>query len=460
MAQNIVLFFISVLLYVFSPNTYDETFILSYLAIFIAGAWNLFRNRKEPFNILSFNVIFLLSYFFCIYSYALFVIGAGVEFTMSIFKFTNFDYITRAVGLSTIAITVYYVAYSYQNRIKVKKTLYQNDSNTDKIRTVGKIMTLLFGGVIANFFYYVFIVGGESTAVTSAAFLQELYKEFLILYLLLNSISYNNEKGYNLLAIIRHNRTAVIEAAIICLIYIIGGDRGLPISIVFIFLGVYSFFYLRIKFAQFVVIALAGVVVLFALRVTRGSDNSLSEGGVSAVALSTQEALASQSAILMFSDLMSTSSEMCLGYEYVQTKGLATPGKIILVPFQPFPFMPTIVGKLFFGKTPLELSASSVIRNFVDDSYGYAPYNGNHIVIDVYIHWGIIGVFIIFFLFGRFICYVERNKYSSVFAASIFLVALSYALYLPRDSVFTLLRPICFLWFFIHILKLNTSRIL
>lgn len=456
MLFNTFLFLVSVLIYILSPYYYEEIIIWADLIIFISGTLYIFINAKEKFNILSFNVIFLLSFFFCTYSYALFVIGAGVEFSMTIFNFVNFDYITKAISLSTIAITSYFLSYSYLKRNRRTQIPIIDCFNASKLKLLGNIRSLLFICVVINYFYFI-AKGGSSFSITSAPFLPELYKEFLIVYLIINSYNYKLVK-FRLYDILMHNKRSVIESIILCILYIIGGDRGFPISIVFIFLGVYSFFYYRIKIIQFSLITIIGVVILFALRVTRGSENSLSEGGIMAVTSTTKDAISGQSVILLFSDLMGTSVEMCLGYEYVQEQGLTTPSKIFLIPLQPFPFLPSIAGELMYGKVPYELSAGYILNDYIGRSIGYNSSLGNHVVIDIYMHWGIIGVILSFFILGRCISYLEHNKYTTLFIASSYIFLLSFALYLPRDSMFTLLRPIVFIWFIIHFFHINKNE--
>jgi len=258
---------------------------------------------------------------------------------------------------------------------------------------------------------------------------------------------------------VKANRQLFLESAIICFLYILVGDRGLPISIAFIYLGVYSFFYKKIGIAQFAVIAIIGVLFLFAIRVTRITENSFARGGISAVVSTTQQELNGQSSILLFSDLMGASSELCLGYEYVDKFGIQYPGKVILIPLQPIPLLPSLVAKAIWGKVPYELAASSIMNDYLGKAYNYNASLGNHIVADIYIHWGLIGVILFFALFGRCIRYIDQNKYSNLFVAGSFILAVSYALYLPRDSIFTLLRPIIFIWFVDRIFKLTRRNV-
>lgn len=446
MQLNILLFLIALIIYFISPLSYDATIIWIDFALFIIGSCFLLREKKERFNILSFNVIFLFSFFFCTYSYALFVIYAGVEFSMTIFGFTDFDYITKTVSLGTVAITVYFCSYSYQ-KIKKPTTLgIKEFTNTKKIKLIGLIRSFFFICVLLNFFYFIYIRGGNSFSITSAAFIPEFYKVFLIIYLLLSRLCYK-KKEINLYSILLHNKRALIEALIICLLYLIGGDRGLPISIVFIFLGIYGLFYIRLKIIHFIIIVFVGVVVLFALRVTRGSENSLSEGGFMAVTETTQKFLSDASPILLFSDLMGTSVEMCLGYEYVQRYGFVYPNKIFLLPLYPIPFLPSIVGILIYDKVPYEMSTAYILNDYVGRTFDYRSSLGNHIVLDIYISWGIIGVIVFFIIFGRSIAYIERNKSSNLFLAGSYILLISLALYLPRDSMFNILRPIALMYF-------------
>lgn len=446
MLFNAILFIVSFILFLLSPKEYDETIILFDLAIFLLGSINQIRKTRKNFNILSFNVIFLLSFFFCTYSYALFVIGAGVEFSMTVFGFTDFNYITKAVSLSTIAITVYFIAYSYKKSRNPINTVYIENANVFKQKLIGRLRSLLALGVMVNAFLYI-SSGNEGAAITTAAFVPEIYKVFLIIYLILKRSTLNQPK-FEIIDFILLNKRALVESVVICLLFFIVGDRGLPISIVFIYLGIFSFFYKKINIAQFAVLAIAGVLFLFAIRVTRASENSFANGGVSAVASTTGESLSGGSAILVFSDLMGASCELCLGYEYVDKYGLQYPGKVFLLPLQPFPFLPSIFARFIWGKVPYDLAAGSILNDYISKRYGYNSALGNHIVADIYMHWGLLGVVFFFFCLGYCISKLERNKYANMFWTCSFILALSYALYLPRDSIFTLLRPILFIWLF------------
>lgn len=453
---NVILFITSCALYLISPYQYDGTIIVGDLLLFLIGTIKILCKNRKDFNILSFNSIFLLSFFFCTYSYALFVIGTGVEFSMTIFGFTDFNYITKSISLSTIAITAYFGGYQgYHRKIKQCRNLREY-IDTSKTKIIRFIRIILAFCVVANALLFL-ASGNDSAAITTAAFIPELYKIFLIIYLLMIIIRRSYEE-HNLKNFILANKFVIIESSILCFLYLIVGDRGLPISIVFIFLGVYSLYYKKIQLSQFAILAIIGSTFLFAIRVTRASDNSLANGGISAVASATTQSLSGQSAVLIFSDLMGTSSELCLGYEYVDKFGLQYPGKIILIPLYPFPLLPSITAQLIWGKVPYDLAASSILNDYIGKSYGYNSSLGNHIVADIYIHWGLLGVIIMFLIFGKFIGYLDKNKYSNFLVSAIYIFALSYALYLPRDSMLTLVRPTFFIFLIFVCFKLSTCN--
>lgn len=453
---NVFLFLISCLLYFLSTKTFDITIISMDLVVFLLGSANLFKRNRGEFNFLSFNFIFLLSFFFCTYAYALFILGAGIDFSMTVFAFTNFHYITKGVSLSTIDITVYFIGYD-SIRLRKAANISSFSLNTKKLNVIGIFRLIIALGVIGNTLLFVFENGTDRVAITTAAFLPELYRVFLIINLFMARASFRH-KNVDLNDFLAINKWVLIESAIISLLYVYVGDRGLPISIAFIYLGVYSLFYKKISLAQFSIIAVVGVLFLFAIRVTRASENSLSSGGVTSVASATQEALSGQSAVLVFSDLMSASSEMCLGYEYVDKLGHQYPGKIILIPLQPIPFLPSIVAKAIWDKVPYELSPGSILNENLGRTFGYKSSLGNHIVIDIFMFWGVIGVVIFFALFGRLIGYLDQRKNSSMFLACSYLLAICYALYLPRDSIFTLLRPMFLIWFIDYCFKISSRK--
>lgn len=448
---NVVLIVLSIALYYFSPMGLSMPIILSDLAVFLVGVASLMRNKNARDNIMSFNYLFLLSFFLCTYAFSIFVLSVGVEFSMSVFALIDFNYVTKAVSLSTLAISIYFCSYSH-NKIRVQTCSLQSFVvPVKKLDIVKTIRMLLFWCTFANALLFAKSNRG-SAAITSAMVIPELYKIFLILSIVLSN---RNGAGYvnGIMRFLKDNMLAIIEAIVLSILYLLIGDRGLPISVVLTILCAYSFLYKKISLSQFAILAMAGVFVLYAIRVTRASDDSLSSAGISAVARSTKDALSGKSMILVFSDLMGANCELCLGYEYVERYGLQYPLKLLLIPMQPIPKLPSIMGHLLYGKVPYELSLGYILNEYVSTP-GYSGSFGNHIVADVYIHWGILGLVFFFWLFGRVISTIEIKKYSSLYGMCALLLIVSYSLYLPRDSMFTLMRPLVFLWFFIKVLGL------
>src|SRR5690606_7865909 len=71
------------------------------------------------------------------------------------------------------------------------------------------------------------------------------------------------------------------------------------------------------------------------------------------------------------------------------------------------------------------------------------PYGlGTNLIGGLYLSFGLIGVVVIMFLFGRFVAFVDSKSNTSFIYLFIYLVLLSYAISLPRTELLSPLRMI------------------
>ena len=74
---------------------------------------------------------------------------------------------------------------------------------------------------------------------------------------------------------------------------------------------------------------------------------------------------------------------------------------------------------------------------------------GNHCVIDIYMMWGMLGVLIIFYVFGYAMASCYNKIFENILFASLFVLLVSRAIYVPRNMVLSLIRPAVYVWFFV-----------
>ena len=66
----------------------------------------------------------------------------------------------------------------------------------------------------------------------------------------------------------------------------------------------------------------------------------------------------------------------------------------------------------------------------------------DYIVIDIYMCFGLLGVIIFALLLGRLTSTLYRKQGKNVYWTTAYIILFSFAIYLPRDSMFDLVRPL------------------
>ena len=222
------------------------------------------------------------------------------------------------------------------------------------------------------------------------------------------------------------------------------GDRGPVIFCVLIITITYLVAVKRINGSIILLSGAAAAMLMFAIRITRGSSESI-QSGLETFTQSASATIAERdSAWDTMADLTGIFAEMTVGYERVQEKGTVYPLKIIIVPFYPFPIIPSIFSNLIYNKPPTEISSAAIISEYATIPWS----NGTQCVVDIYISWGLFGVIILFFLFGRFIKWIYNKSNKNIYCMLVYIMLTSMSLYMPRDSILAFIRPMAYIIFF------------
>jgi len=97
---------------------------------------------------------------------------------------------------------------------------------------------------------------------------------------------------------------------------------------------------------------------------------------------------------------------------------------------------------IFFGIDNEMLKSSRFLTNHLGSDHGL----GTTVVADIWLDFGIIGILVIFFIFGAFLRRVDENMYSriplSVFWYILIIVFISKAFYIGRSTILILFRDV------------------
>lgn len=426
-------FLTSLLLYSFAPQTYSFLYCVIVLAVYIASSiWviNRFRFRENYF---TFNTLFLLSFFFVNFLYPVFIFPIDPEY-FPVYKLSfNFDVITQATSLALVGSCSYILGISALAKKEVRPSVV----GTSKINYIIEVLDkglvilfsliLLFGGV--NLFRLTF---GATFAIPPGILI--LFQIVLCLILILHFYRFRGSKTVK--PIVKHfNRVSSIIVILFCFTFTFTGDRGPVIQIILTLVCLYSVYIKPIRLKLLLVLVTTGMFALTFISYAR-TDDVTAKTGLTGFINRGFENTQINSFFDIGMDLIVNNRNLYVGYEYVNQYGISYGTGIITAVFAPFPFLPTLISELAFSKKPSELATSTIITEQAGATYGL----GTNLIADLYMNFGTVGVIFFMFLLGYLIRIFSRGSNINYIISYIFMV--SFAIYLPRTSLFDPVRYI------------------
>lgn len=453
MQQKIVLFIllISIILYYMAPCHVDKIYCAICLVLFFVEAFLILKIELKSKLFAGFNVLFFLSFFLTSFAYPLFVYDTPADLLNVVEKNINFNYLTKSTALCLIASSVY--CYGYLKGLRRKKCSGYGSriiQNSYEIGDIHFIISLYIGVFVVLFTIAVlFARAGGSIALKGGDLLSAIFEALFPVVLLLNTIKTRPTGFFDY---VKKNFIILTLSLLMMLAFIRIGDRGLVLTCGMQILVVYSLSVKRPKLLQVLMLLVIGVVLMFSIRQLRMSENYSQSASASSFAnfatSSIGEYGAEYGVWYYLSDLTNISHELCLGYEYSKTHEPFHPiEEIVLAVISPIPMLPSLVSNYVFGHPTLYYVTGAELNNYMA-LYGDAHF-GNHCVIDVFMMWRLIGIFVVFGGFGYCVARCYNRIFDSILFAALYIMLASYALYVPRNIVLSLIRPAIYIWFFV-----------
>ena len=225
--------------------------------------------------------------------------------------------------------------------------------------------------------------------------------------------------------------------------FFIAGSRTIPIQIVLLILGLYTFLYKPFGLLKFLASISIGFIVLAVVGFLRAKSNEGKEFYMEDAAM----------------DLIINNRNSFLAVERVENYGINF-GESMLSPIlAPFPFSQSAVIGIF-GLNEDDMRSALV---FTKDTFGYVSSwgLGTNIMADVYISFGMVGVIIFFILLGYFVNFSMKKSHTSLPYLILYSIFISYAVYLARAEYFYFVRyfvwAYCIIIFSLKFQKLKQS---
>lgn len=456
----LIVFFVSIAIYSIAPIVYDRGFCSICLLAFMVVAIIVINEDIKQIGIINFNILFLFSFFVCSYVFPVFllgrnsIIGALIENDL-----TTFDTVNRCVALCTLAISSYGISYVFSrknNGIDVTNEEYIKASIiTYNSRGLMVIVCIALLFVLYNYLRAPHGVSGE---VEDSPYLFQLFYIVLPLYLVCSSIYYKKKAGdvNPMKALLKDNKVIMSLLIVLILIFIFIGDRAPLLTIALTLIITIAVFIIRIRPTQLILGGIIGILLMFALRVTRGGEFSLSEGGLDTFLKVTQSSIMENASPWdLLADLVGINMELNAGMDYIDRHGpLYTGANLLVAVSSPIPFLPTLLTSSIYGKLPVEVNSGAIIGDYTNSAAG------NHCVIDLYMPFGAIGVMLAFFIFGWAVAKLSNGLNNSIFCKVFYVYLMSVAIFVARNSLTNIYRAFVLSYIVFYILsRINRKRV-
>lgn len=418
------------LLYLFTSSSHPRTSTFLFILIYIYQICYLFRHDnfnkgKEffSFNYLFFSMLTIITYLIPIF----YLLGLDDMVRYICPASYEIQYIPKSLYITSIAILSY--TYGFRRREKIVAAAPNSLvlQNINRNLCVAKVLSV----IAFIFFLYQFSISYKTGMLDVEGFVVTLVSVALIYSFAM--IGYSNIVfKYNLLQFILHHKFILLIALVIVLAMFSIGDRFFPLLIICSLAFVINHFVYKISLRQFFLSIIGGAVILFFISFTRFNDDKSVSNAIAQYNTMDNPAI-------VFQDVIPVNLDYYLGLHYVDHHGSYKPGRIIVYLLKPIPFVPSYLTNTFFEG---DITTGNLLTEYnkkIVDVGSSTQGLGTHCIVDVYMSWGIVGVVLLFMIFGMIVgkCYTNANKFYSLL---IYCGLMAGAIYIPRESLFSTYR--------------------
>ena len=457
---GISLFLFTIYCYINSPLTVDSDFMWLQIVIMLCST-ALFFARKDNVTLkndsLRLSVIFVLGHVIVYFQKDLDFLLGYTDMSSRV-MWSDVKIVCKCMAISNLALQSFMLGYLFEkkNRPSLNKKKYYYS-----IRNIS-ILNYFTMGFLLLFILFVdkkWLLGGygKSEMGVIADYCYRFAQGFLTASIGLKCLQL---REYLKNKPIRKYFFCMRSQLFLSLIFIglISMSGARHIAILMFFVNIIAFTYTtkyRFKIRQ----VLLGVVLLGALLTIRGITRRADfSGNFSSIELT--ESLIPFTEELSMSVMTLHAAVSYVPEIYPYNYGLT----LLPKPFLIIPGMSSLMQSIL-GLNASTANSGGLITTWVlgeNASFGM----GSCSIADIYICFGVFGTIIAFFIWGVFIRYIENGLYITKKASPYFLiiaiVVYSQALYVSRESLFTVLQgiayPLLFCFFFCNIKKNKNVR--
>lgn len=432
---------ISVSLYIYAPNEYSLPYCIYCFAIYVVAAIILLSNNIKSYSsAFLFEVFFSFSYLFVNYVYPVFIYGIDPYFSLFARGF-NENIMTKCTALASIG----FVSYSIGQFKDGKFLNNQTTGNRFWLSPVGFIDITILALLLISFLI------PNLTALRSGYTMEGSGGGFFFIFALFYIYKYfacsiGKTKPF----------VKIVLWGLIGLYVILNfllGNRGEPLYLCVAILYCYHVYVHKISLAKFSVIAAIGLFVFYFVGVTRISSSQL---GVQSRSERINDWEAEDNVLRYANELIINNRSLFVLVDYAAEKGYSygitwSANFFSMVPYgQSFALKVLGIPKKDFSST--HLTTYIEFGEGGPDAFGL----GTNLIGDIYLSFGMIGVLVLMFLFGKMIRTIyekSRNRYS--YYQILYMIFIVLSVYYTRASLFSPMQMVAWTYVLSYLARIK-----
>lgn len=469
--KNIPYIIVIILLLFFIPERIEEfnqNFNLSISVLYVLLLiYFLYQQKKQESNWLRFDVLFLIGYTIVHFQIP-FLASINIEPQNPQFIWINKKVVNYASWMSLVAIALWMLGFSI---VKAKRTINYNrlfvinnklyylcdnsvaSGSATKVKKNDLFFKVYDGIILLSFLVFIGLVGtpflkgayaGTSNWGEGAAYVFLLLRNLIFLRIIYFFSELPRHSTIpKIFSSILSNKIFISILIAYTLLFLFVGDRGPVMQILLIIGGAYALYIKPISFKYLMLFVIIGAFGFTIISFGRGSD--LSELGEKNIFQRGYANFSENKDETYITDDLATSVR-------IQYRALdVVPDKhpylygltFFTVGVGTIPFLGSLTLQVF--NIPRYYKSSSEFFTFLGQGHFASFGEGSEILADIYINFGIYGVFILMFFFGVVTSRISKRATNFEFTyVIIMLVLLTASIYINRAMLLTPLKDIVY----------------
>lgn len=402
----IFLLFFVVLLKPGANEDFDPFLNVNLSIIFLTLMFTyFFKRRRYIRNWLRFDLVFLIGYFVVHFQSSL-LYSIGLDDGVILHPWVNIEVVNYATWLSLLAIIFWFIGTA---TVSEKKYFLSSKSKRYNV-FVDNISPLIDKVIVISFALFIIVAGsslfsgtydgGRSWGAGAGYFYLLL---MFSLYLRTIYFVLSLEKNTSIKQVIKSlmtNKVYVVSLIIFLLMFLSVGDRGPVISILLLFFTLYGVYVKPFSFKTVAIsiVFAALIMTILGLGRSRNAEDLISQG---IIERGYTTLVSSDELVIPSTELASSNRILFAALDNVPERYPYLYGKSFLINFSSALPIPGVT-QLFTDLLDIPRYQTTTTHYFTYILIGVNPTwgAGSEVVADVYVNFGVLGIPIVFFLFG------------------------------------------------------------